>query len=173
MISVRQAVCAVAASMVIASSTFACDSDTWCLTTATPVLARGVRATACLGLLDGLDKVTLRAGRCPGGVEPLVGLIIAIPGDRVDVIPGSGLQANGVMIPDTLPLAQDRNGRPMPVLEAGRYDLQVGQYWIRGMSGDSVDSRYVGPFGEDDIVSTAVPGSMLVKPRKRYQPVEQ
>jgi type IV secretory pathway protease TraF len=173
MIRMLCAACAAAAAAVVATSAVAEERDTWFVTTRMPVLARGVRAVACLGPIDDLGTITVWRGRCPGGVEPVVGLVIAIPGDQVDVIPGAGLQVNGSLIPGTLPLDRDSRGRPMPVFPTGRYDLQVSQYWIRGSDPDSFDSRYFGPVVEQEIVSTAVPGYALAKPRRQYRAVEQ
>jgi type IV secretory pathway protease TraF len=173
MIRMLCAACAVAAAAAVATSAVAEERDTWFVTTRMPVLARGVRAVACLGPVDDLGTATLWRNRCPGGAEPIVGLVIAIPGDRVDVIPGAGLEVNGSLIPGTLPLDHDSHGRPMPVLPPGRYDLQVSQYWILGPERDSFDCRNIGPVDEQEIVSTAVPGYLLDKPRKQYRAVEQ
>jgi type IV secretory pathway protease TraF len=164
----RWALCAAAVAAVIASSALAEEAGTWFMATPVPVLARGVRAVACLGSVEYLAMIAVWHGRCPGGVQPIIGVIVAVPGDRVDVIAGADIEVNGGHVQGTLPLDRDDKGLP-----PGRYDLQAGQYWIRGADRGGVDSRNVGLIDEQEIMSTEVPGYALVKPRKRYQPIEQ
>ncbi len=85
-----------------------------------------------------------RRGGCPGRVLPVGKPIVAIAGDTVTVTP-SGLFVNGRPVPNSQPLAADRQGRPLPRLAIGRYVVRPGALWIvSSYSRFSFDSRYFG-----------------------------
>ena len=83
-------------------------------------------------------------GQCPGGVLPVGKPILAIAGDTVTVTP-TGLLVNGTPVPNSRPLAADRQGRPLPRLAAGQYVVRPGTLWVvSSYSRFSFDSRYFG-----------------------------
>jgi conjugative transfer signal peptidase TraF len=85
-----------------------------------------------------------RGGGCPGSVLPVGKPIVAIAGDTVTVTP-SGLFVNGRPVPNSQPLAVDRQGRPLPQLAVGRYVVRPGAVWVvSSYSRFSFDSRYFG-----------------------------
>jgi len=49
---------------------------------------------------------------------------VAVPGDVVDLAP-TGFVVNGVVIPNTRPLAADSKGRPLTHWPFGRYKLRA------------------------------------------------
>jgi conjugative transfer signal peptidase TraF len=51
----------------------------------------------------------LGGGECPGDYEPLLKPVVAIAGDRVEIGP-HGIAVNGVLLANSLALAQDRHG---------------------------------------------------------------
>lgn len=85
-----------------------------------------------------------RGGGCPGGVLPVGKPIVAVAGDTVTVTP-TGLLVNGRPVPNSQPLAADRQGRPLPRLAVGRYVVRPGALWVvSSYSRYSFDSRYFG-----------------------------
>lgn len=85
-----------------------------------------------------------RGGGCPGSVLPLGKPIVAVAGDTVTVMP-TGLLVNGRPVPNSQPLAVDRQGRPLPQLAIGRYVVGLGAVWVvSSYSRFSFDSRYFG-----------------------------
>ncbi len=85
-----------------------------------------------------------RGGACPGSVLPIGKPIVAVAGDTVTVMP-TGLLVDGRPVPNSQPLAADRQGRPLPRLAIGRYVVRPGALWIvSSYSRFSFDSRYFG-----------------------------
>ncbi len=110
----------------------------WCLPIET---ARFARTRAYLG-----------RGHCPGEVEAVGKMALAIGGDTVG-LDSNGVSVNGVPIPGTRPLSRDSRGRPLPHAEYGTRRLSRGEFWLWSpYSPRSYDSRYFG----------AVPASALV-----------
>ena len=88
--------------------------------------------------------------RCPGGGEPLVKRIVAIPGDTV-VETIAGVEVDGRRLPLSAPMAASPvTGIHLP-WATGRWTLARGEYWLygpgaaRGWARYSFDSRYFGP----------------------------
>lgn len=88
--------------------------------------------------------------RCPGGGQPLIKRIAAVPGDTV-VETVAGVKVNGRLLPLSVPMIVApvtgmRLPRPM-----GRWVLPAGHYWLYGPGATpgwarySFDSRYFGP----------------------------
>src|SRR5260370_25388814 len=85
-----------------------------------------------------------RGGGCSGSLLPIGKPIVAVAGDTVTVMP-TGLLVNGRPVPNSQPLAADRQGRPLPRLAIGRYVVCPGALWIvSSYSRLSFDSRYFG-----------------------------
>ncbi len=86
-----------------------------------------------------------RGGACPGGVLPIGKPVFALPGDTVTVT-ATGLGVNGVPVPNSLALATDHRGRPLPRLAPGSQVVRPGTVWVvSGYARASFDSRYFGP----------------------------
>lgn len=104
----------------------------------------------------GLGRGYIGAGTCPGGTEPLLKVVAAVPGDAVAVGP-HGLAVNGAVLADTVPLAHDRAGRALPAWPPGIYTVQPGTAWTTTPAPDSWDSRYWGPVRLADVLGVARP----------------
>ncbi len=84
-------------------------------------------------------------GICPGGVLPVGKPVLALPGDTVTVT-ATGLRLNGILVPNSLALATDHRGRPLPRLALGSQVVRAGTLWVVSRHArTSFDSRYFGP----------------------------
>jgi conjugative transfer signal peptidase TraF len=99
----------------------------------------------------------LTRGRCPGDVEALGKVVLAVAGDMIDWQP-DGVRLNGRLIPRTEPVLQDRAGRRLDPVAYGRYIVSPGTAWLYSpYSVRSLDSRYFGPQPVDQAVGVAKP----------------
>lgn len=84
-------------------------------------------------------------GPCPGDIEPLGKVVMALEGDTVR-LSADGITVNGVAVPNSQPVARDRRGRPIAPVPFGVYVLHPGQVWLGSpYTNRSFDSRYYGP----------------------------
>lgn len=98
-----------------------------------------------------------RGGVCPGGLLPVGKPVIALPGDTVTVT-ATGLRVNGVGVPNSLALATDRRGRPLPRLPPSSQVVRAGTLWVvSGYARTSFDSRYFGPVALKAVRSSLQP----------------
>ncbi len=112
-------------------------------------LVRGARVLVCLpprvAAFARARGYVPRGGLCPGGVLPIGKPVFALPGDTVTVT-ASGLRVNGVPVPNSLALATDHRGRPLPRLAPGPQVVRPGTLWVVSTyASRSFDSRYFGP----------------------------
>lgn len=121
---------------------------------------RGSFVTACiprhLPAMDvAIETRMLPDGRCPGGVVPLLKRVVATEGDIV-ILADGGLQVSGRPIPNT---ATPRGSDKLPpAYPRGTYLVGKDQFWlIANVHPHSFDSRYFGPVGRADILSSTVP----------------
>jgi conjugative transfer signal peptidase TraF len=110
--------------------------------------ARGALVVACLPTAVGVfgrARGYLGPGTCPGGAQPVLKLIGAVAGDRVE-LGGDGVTVSGVRLLARPIEAQDSAGRPLPHAAFGSRVAAPGEVWLFGSSpGPSWDSRYFGP----------------------------
>lgn len=89
------------------------------------------------------------------GTEALLKRVWAVAGD-VWVMTPKGIEINSQLIPNTVPLAVDGAGRPMPVQTGGTvpegHVLLLSEYHPR-----SFDGRYFGTTPIKDLISEVVP----------------
>jgi conjugative transfer signal peptidase TraF len=84
-------------------------------------------------------------GACRDGAAPLLKPIIARSGDVVEVS-ARGISVNGVLLPNTAPLATDTKDRHLEAWPFGRYVVNPGTIWVASSYHPrSFDSRYFGP----------------------------
>jgi len=84
-------------------------------------------------------------GVCQDSGAPLLKPIIAKCGDRVE-LSARGLRVNGILLANTVPLAQDTKGRPLRSWPFGRFEVAPGTVWVASSHDSrSFDSRYFGP----------------------------
>ncbi len=97
----------------------------------TPLFAE-VRARGYLG-----------PGFCPSGSQALMKRVAALPGDRVELAP-EGVRVNGRLLPQSVPLAFDQAGRPLPRLASESVIVAPGEVLLMGETVRSFDGRYFG-----------------------------
>ena len=115
---------------------------------------RGVLVVACVPLTAARlarERGYLARGSCPGGTQPVLKRIGAVPGDLVD-LELDGIAVNGARLPDSAPASSDSRGRPLPHALWGRTAVAPGKVWLIGMETTrSWDSRYFGPVPLDHV----------------------
>ena len=122
-------------------------------------ITRGTVVAVCppaAALAVALARNYLRAGTCPGNVEPFLKEVAAVAGDVVDVSNGGEL-VNGRALPASGRLARDCQGRPLAHVASGRYVVTPGSVWLYAPVAASWDSRYYGAAPEANVVGTAQP----------------
>jgi conjugative transfer signal peptidase TraF len=116
--------------------------------------AVGADVIVCLPLTLGRaarDREYLGPGPCPGGAARLGKTIAATAGAVVDVR-ADGVWIDGHRVPESVPLARDRAGRPLARQADGPHRVPPGMVFLLATHHPrSWDSRYYGP-----IPSTAV-----------------
>src|SRR5881628_3547975 len=117
-------------------------------------VVRGVLVVACVPPAAArLARVRgyLAGGSCPGGTQPVLKRVGAVPGDLVDLEP-YGLAVNRERLPDSAPAVSDSRGRPLPHAPWGRTVVAPGEVWLMGVGTTrSWDSRYFGPVPLDHV----------------------
>jgi conjugative transfer signal peptidase TraF len=99
----------------------------------------------------------LAKGRCPGGLQPMLKPVAAIGGDVVQKTP-QGVTVNGALVPHSLALAADSQGRPLPVFGPGPAVIGRNEiFLLSGMNERSFDSRYFGPLPASMVEGIAIP----------------
>jgi conjugative transfer signal peptidase TraF len=103
-----------------------------------------------------LARRYLAPGSCPGGTRPLGKLLLAVPGDRVELAAG-GVALDGRPLPATAMRALDAAGRALPRQPAGGRRVAVGEVWVVSPHPLSVDSRCFGPLPASQVLGRLVP----------------
>jgi conjugative transfer signal peptidase TraF len=123
-------------------------------------LTRGVTVVWCLPerlVGQARRRGYLVRGRCPGGVEPMLKTVVAIPGDSV-VVDSAGMTVNGWRLPNSRPLTFDSRGRRLTGIPRGKYVVPPGQAWLWSpYHASSFDSRYYGAVPVSGLVGLARP----------------
>jgi conjugative transfer signal peptidase TraF len=125
-------------------------------------IGRGTVVTYCLPperakVRIAVQRGYLGKGICPGGIEPLLKPVVALPGDVVTVT-AEGVAVNGVAIPGSAPLDHDTAERPLHRMSPGRYPVGAGETWLLSSHDPrSWDSRYLGPLPLAGVQSVAAP----------------
>ena len=111
-------------------------------------IERGELVGACLTASiaqEGLARGYLSRGDCPGGAEPVAKVVLALPGDVLEVQP-AGVSVDGKTFADSAVAARDSLGRPLPHVAWGRHRVAPGEVWLFGFHNPrSWDARYFGP----------------------------
>jgi conjugative transfer signal peptidase TraF len=90
-------------------------------------------------------------GVCRDGATPLLKPIVARAGDVVAVSEW-GIEVNGRLLPNTVPLQADTHGRPLTPWPFGRYSVGPDAVWVASSYNPrSFDSRYIGPVPTSEI----------------------
>lgn len=105
--------------------------------------SRGDPASFCLASADvQASRYLKRSLLCPNGLQPLLKIIAAMPGDRIDVLPDR-LLINGRPVPDSGIRTEDSKGRRVGSrLFSG--PVPEGMALALGRKAGSFDGRYFG-----------------------------
>lgn len=91
------------------------------------------------------------AGSCPDGAAPLLKPVVARAGNLVEMSP-EGIAVKGHLLPNTAPLENHTNGRPLTSCTPGRYMVGPDSVWVASSyNGRSFDCRYFGPVSLDSV----------------------
>jgi len=117
-------------------------------------LARGELVEACLPdaiAKYGVTRGYLTRGDCPNGSEPVLKIIGAIAGDRVD-LSTEQILVNGVALPASATLSEDSRGRGVTTVARGLRTTGPDEVWLFGLhDARSWDSRYFGPVAIESV----------------------
>jgi conjugative transfer signal peptidase TraF len=125
-------------------------------------LAIGQHVAACVrseapAIQVAIERHYLPSGDCAGGFAPLLKMIAAIPGQRVELSP-DGISVDGAAVERAEMLSADSAGRALPHAQLGIYRLAANQYWLLSPENPrSLDSRYFGPVTREEILSAYAP----------------
>jgi len=114
-------------------------------------VVRGVLVVACVppaAARPARGRGYLGEGSCPGGTQPVLKRIGAVPGDLVD-LELDGVAVNRARLPDRAPAVSDSRGRPLPHARWGRTVVAPVEVWLidleppgAGTAGDSGRCRW-------------------------------
>jgi conjugative transfer signal peptidase TraF len=99
----------------------------------------------------------ISTGSCPDNFDSMMLKVAAKFKDNV-TINDSGVTVNGSLLPQSKPLAQDLEGRPMPALTMDHYELKENELLLMSESSDNpFDGRYFGLLDVEQIDSVISP----------------
>jgi len=123
-------------------------------------LARGELVEACLPeaiASYGMARGYLASGECPDRAEPVIKVIGALAGDRVDLSPEE-IRVNGTALPQSSTRMRDSRGRAVRTLPRGSYETTADDVWLFGLhDARSWDSRYFGPVPVNAVLGAVEP----------------
>ena len=123
-------------------------------------VTRGELVEACLPdaiAAYGRARGYLGLGGCPDGSEPMIKVIGATSGDRVD-LSSESVWVNAAGLPQTATRLRDSRGREVSSIERGSYKTRANEVWLFGVrDARSWDSRYFGPVPRSDVVGAVEP----------------
>jgi conjugative transfer signal peptidase TraF len=122
--------------------------------------ARGELVEACLPeaiASYGMARGYLNSGDCPNRAEPVIKVIGALAGDRVD-LSQEEIRVNGTALPQSSTRMRDSRGRAVRTLPRGSYETTVDDVWLFGLQdARSWDSRYFGPVPVNAVLGAVEP----------------
>jgi conjugative transfer signal peptidase TraF len=102
----------------------------------------------------GIERGYLPAGSCMTGAAPILKIVVAAAGDRVDVAT-NGITINGKKLPSSRRAAFDGRHRKISAIPAGTYVLSPDEVWLWTPYPGSWDSRYFGPISARNLIARA------------------
>jgi conjugative transfer signal peptidase TraF len=122
--------------------------------------ARGELVEACLPeaiASYGMARGYIASGECPNGAEPVIKVIGALAGDRVDLSPAE-IRVNGTAFPQSATRLRDSRERGVRSLPRGSYETRANDVWLFGLhDARSWDSRYFGPVPINAVLGAVEP----------------
>jgi len=126
-------------------------------------LKKGSLTALCLPLpiakvaLSKRYLIYIKQSSCPGHAPMVLKRIVALPGDRIDLLE-SGVWINGTHVPGSELRSRDSRGQTLPHFPNGRYRVSSGFIWLLGENMKvSWDSRYYGPVPESSVQFSVQP----------------
>jgi conjugative transfer signal peptidase TraF len=99
-------------------------------------------------------------------MQPLLKQLVALPGDIVTVTPAGVSINGGPLLPHSAPLAQTRDGQPLP---QHRGTWRLTGYWLYGAdSPRSFDSRYFGEVEAETLQGRVQPVLLFSAPARAH-----
>lgn len=99
----------------------------------------------------------ISTGSCPDNFDNMM-LKVAAKRKNVVTINENGVYVNDVLQPQSKPLAQDSDGRPMPKLALDHYELKDNEILLMSDSAnDPFDGRYFGLIDSEQVDSVISP----------------
>ncbi len=95
----------------------------------------------------------IKGGSCPDNFDSLM---LKVAGKRKDIISinESGVYVNDVLLPESKPLLNNKEGQALPSTSINRYELKENEILLMSDSTENpFDSRYFGPIEVDQIDS--------------------
>ncbi len=121
---------------------------------------RGTLVAECLPpalAAFGTQRGWLGKGYCSTGTPPILKEVVAVAGDTVEVR-DEFVAVNGSKIPCSATQKIDSQGREVPAIARGIYEIKPGEVFLLATNiPNSWDSRYTGPARVADIITTARP----------------
>ena len=106
---------------------------------------------------EALKQGQISAGSCPDGFGKIM-LKVAAKRKNVVTINAEGVYVNDTLLPNSQPLTQNKNGRPLPKLNLNRYELKEDEVLLMSDSNkDTFDGRYFGVIDVEQIDSVLSP----------------
>ncbi len=103
------------------------------------------------------DRGAVKSGSCPDNFDNMMLKVAAKFKNKV-TINDSGVYVNDALYPQSKPLVQDKEGRPMPILTLDHYELKENELLLMSDSNDDpFDSRYFGLIDVDQVDSVISP----------------
>lgn len=96
------------------------------------------------------------AGSCPGNYGFVMKRVFAVGGDRVEFT-ANGVTVNGLDVPHSQPLRQDREGQSLPQIRGSFVLSSSDVLLMSGTSTTSFDARYFGLVERNQIQSVIRP----------------
>jgi len=123
-------------------------------------VARGDLVEACLPdpiATYGTARGYLGPGDCPNHSEPVLKIVGALVGDRVELSRES-ICVNGILLPQSATLSRDSRSRAVETIARGPYQTAADQTWLFGLRDPrSWDSRYFGPVPIKSVLGVVEP----------------
>lgn len=95
----------------------------------------------------------LAQGLCPSGVAPMIKMVAALTGQRVQI--GDSVSIDGTPLPSSTVRRVDGAGRPLEPYTGGT--VPPGMLYLHSSYVSSYDSRYFGPIPTSDLLGLARP----------------
>lgn len=129
-------------------------------------IVRGAIVLACLPPMTSRfarDRGYIPSGACDDGGAPVGKTVAALAGDMVDVSE-RGVAVNGRLLPNTVALARDSEGRQLPAMRTTGHLVPSSEVWlVSTYSPRSFDSRYYGGIQRSRIVASIHPVLALAR----------